>query len=396
MCIDKLATSPTARSAYLGFTAFGALWGTWGAALPAVRDATGVGEAQLGAALLCIGAGALPAMLLAGRAVDRFGGRVAGIALVLMAASGVAVATAAADLRSLAALLLLLGATSGAADVGVNTVAGATERAAGRPVLTRAHGVFSTAVVAGALVTGGLEAAGTPVGVAFALVVLVALVAARSLWTVRLTPAAGSSPPDAPAAGRAPSWALPLVGTGLVGALAFAVENAHQSWSAVFLADEISVAGGLTAAAPAVFAGVSALTRFAAGASGRLPPAPVLTGGAVAAAAGTLLLARSTTPVPALAGLALAAAGTSVLFPTLLREALRNIRPELRGRATSAVAATAYLGFVLGPVYVGALAGAAGLRTAVLGVAALAAVTAVLAWPVARWGGKSVARRTPG
>jgi MFS family permease len=106
-----------------------------------------------------------------------------------------------------------------------------------------------------------------------------------------------------------------------------------------------------------------------------------------------VLLARSSTVTAALAGLALAAAGTSVLFPTLLRESLRGVRPQVRGRATSAVATTAYLGFLLGPVLVGALADAAGLRTAVLGVAGLAAATAVLAWPVTRWAGRTAARR---
>src|SRR3954467_6373708 len=113
------------RPTYLAFAVFGSLWGAWGAALPAVRDAAGVSEGQLGTALLCIGAGALPAMLLTGRLVDRFGGRVVAVALTLVAGSGVAVATAATSAMSLSVLLLVLGATSGAADVGINAVAGA-------------------------------------------------------------------------------------------------------------------------------------------------------------------------------------------------------------------------------------------------------------------------------
>lgn len=381
---------PTPRPVYIAFAAFGGLWGTWGAALPGVRDAAGVSEGQLGAALLCIGLGALPAMLLAGRAVDRFGGRAVAIALVLMASTGVLVATVARSPGSLAALLLLLGATSGAADVGANAVAGEAERAAGRPVVTRAHGVFSTGVVASSLLTGGLEAAGLPVVVPFALVVVASLVAAGALWRIRLT--AGESEQRRVAAPRR-SRAMPLVVTGLIAALALAVENAHQSWGAVFLADELSVPGGVAALAPAVFAGVTAATRFVAGASERLPAGPLLTGGAVAAAAGSVLFASSSAPGTALAGLALAAVGTSVLFPTLLRESLRNVPAEMRGRSTSAVATTAYLGFVLGPVYVGTLADAAGLRAAILGVAGLAAVTALLAWPVARWAGRAAAGR---
>ncbi len=384
----------TRRPAYFAFAAFGALWGVWGAALPEVRDAAGVSEGELGRALLCIGAGALPAMLLTGRAVDRLGGRVVALALVLMASSGVAVATAATDGTSLALLLLALGATSGAADVGINAVAGAAERDTGRPVLTRAHAVFSTAVVVASLATGATGAAGLPVAVAFGLVLAAAVAAGASLWPVRLTTGTeASSPARDPGGAGTRSWVPPLVVAGLVGALALAVENAPQTWGAVFLADELSVAGGLTASAPAVFAAVSAVTRFAAGATDRLPAGLLLTGGGLAATAGSVLLARSSTVTDALAGLALAAAGTSVLFPTLLRESLRGVRPQVRGRATSAVATTAYLGFLLGPVLVGALADAAGLRTAVLGVAGLAAATAVLAWPVTRWAGRTAARR---
>jgi MFS family permease len=55
-----------------------------------------------------------------------------------------------------------------------------------------------------------------------------------------------------------------------------------------------------------------------------------------------------------------------------------------RGRATSGVATTAYLGFLLGPVYVGALADAVGLRGAMTGVAVLPGVFALLAPLVTR------------
>jgi MFS family permease len=51
---------------------------------------------------------------------------------------------------------------------------------------------------------------------------------------------------------------------------------------------------------------------------------------------------------------------------------------------TSAVATTSYLGFLLGPVYVGLLADAVGLRGAMVGVAVLVGAFALLAPAVAR------------
>ena len=54
----------------------------------------------------------------------------------------------------------------------------------------------------------------------------------------------------------------PLLLIGVLGALAFASENAQQSWSAVFAQNELHTGAGLTSVAPAVFAGTVALTRF--------------------------------------------------------------------------------------------------------------------------------------
>jgi predicted MFS family arabinose efflux permease len=177
---------------------------------------------------------------------------------------------------------------------------------------------------------------------------------------------------------------LPFIGVGIVGALGFAAENAHQSWSAIVLADELGATAGITALAPATFAAFAAVTRFAAGMLTRIPPRTLLVGGAGVALAGTLLVSAARTVPLALAGLAVAAVGTSVLFPTLLSRATRDVPPDRRGRATSAVATTSYLGFVLGPVYVGVLADAVGLRGAMVGVAVLVGVFALIAPAVTR------------
>src|ERR671917_1494648 len=80
------------RNAYAGFAVFGAFWGAWGASIPAIRDQAAVTDGQLGTALLFIGAGALPAMLLAGRAVDRWHERATALLLMALGGAGVAVA----------------------------------------------------------------------------------------------------------------------------------------------------------------------------------------------------------------------------------------------------------------------------------------------------------------
>jgi MFS family permease len=108
----------------------------------------------------------------------------------------------------------------------------------------------------------------------------------------------------------------------------------------------------------------------------------VLVVGALVAAAGATVLARAPSVPVALTGLVLAAAGTGALFPTLLSIVSRNVVESSRGRATSIVTVVAYLGFLLGPVYVGLWAAAAGLRGAMIAVAALGLVLAALTVPL--------------
>ena len=370
-------------ASHSSFAAFGLFWGTWGAALPALRDASQVGGAGLGTALLFVGLAGLPAMLLTGRAVDRHGARIAGPLLVALAVSGVLIAVLARDLPTLVVGMALVGAASGAADVAANALAGLAEQRSGGRVITVSHGVFSSAVVVGSLGTGALRATGAGVSTVFA--------AAGALMTVAGVVAflLGDGPPTASPARQdrrrhGLRLVLPFVAVGLVGALGFAAENAHQSWSAIILADELGAAVGITAIAPAIFALFAALTRFGVGFSTLIPTGVLLVGGAITGVLGTLIVSVGQNVPVVLGGLALAAIGTSVLYPTLLSRATRDVPADQRGRATSVVASTSYLGFVLGPVYVGLLSGAVGLRGAMVGVALLVAAFALLAPAVTR------------
>jgi len=374
--------------AFASFAVFGAFWGAWGASIPAIRDQAGVTEGQLGAALLFVGAGALPAMPLSGRAVDRWGLRATATLLALMGGTGLLVAAAARDFATLALALALVGAASGAADVAINTAAGSAQRASGRPVVTRAHATFSAAVVGTSLLTGALRGLDAPVVTPFVLVAGAAAAVAVALARAGLDPDRLSAAADRAGAPR-PGARLgvplaPLLVLGGLGALAFAVENAHQSWSALYLEAELAAGPAVAAAGPAVFAAVVAVTRFAsAGLAARRPTAVIVAGSGLAAA-GTAILAAAGGVPAGLTGLALAAAGIAALFPTLMSVLTATVPDERRGAATSVVTTVAYLGFLAGPVYAGTWAGAVGLPGAMLAVATLAAGLALLATPALR------------
>ncbi|MFB4303904.1 MFS transporter [Actinomadura sp. NTSP31] len=381
-------------STIVAFAAFGSFWGVWGASVPRVQRQADIGDGQLGLALLFVGAGALPAMLLVGRALDRWGLTVAGVVIAALGCAGVGMVLTAVSLERLCVGLVFVGATSGAADVAMNAVAGRAERIAGRPVITRAHGVFSSLVVLASLATGLASAASLPLAVPFAVVAFFSLLAGASLLKTLPAGATAQRHEPVPAADPAPSTGRgigPFLLIGALGALGFASENAHQSWSAVFAHDELHSGAGLSAVAPAVFAGTVAITRFSVGGLKASHARTVLLAGAAAAAAGAVLIAAAPTLLVAGLGLAVAAAGTAVLFPTLLGIVSRNVDESRRGRATSVVTTVSYLGFLVGPVYVGIWADAVGLRGAMVAVAALAvalfALTPVLL-PLSGFGGR--------
>jgi MFS family permease len=380
--------TPTPLTAYAGFAAFGGFWGVWGASVPAVREQAGLSDGQLGTALLLVGAGALPAMLLTGPAVDRWGHRLTAFLLMALGAAGVAVAHTGQGFISLSVGLAVIGATSGAADVAINATAGSAERASRRPVVARAHGVFSAGVVVASLVTGALRSSGATVAVPFQLVATAAgaagIIAFTTVRNGSHGPRPTANPEPAEHPWRPPAGKLrlqPLVVLGGLGAVAFAVENAHQTWSAVYLGDVQSAGPALAAAGPAIFAAVAALTRFATAPLSTTYTTAVLITGATAAAAGAAVEATAPNAPIALGGIGLAAAGTAVLYPTLLSLVAGQVDESTRGAATSVVSTIAYLGFLAGPIYVGHWAAAIGLPGAMAAVAALAACLALVTGP---------------
>src|SRR4051812_6217840 len=125
----------------IGFAAFGAFWGSWGAVLPGVRVASSADDAALGLALLMVGVGALGSMRVTGGLIDRFGGPVLPVTVAAFGVAAVLPALARTPL-ALGAALLVVGACSGAVDVAINA-AGSAEEARSGPLLNLAHAAFS-------------------------------------------------------------------------------------------------------------------------------------------------------------------------------------------------------------------------------------------------------------
>jgi MFS family permease len=384
--------------------------------LPEVRDSLGLSNAALGGALGAAPAGALAAGWLAPMLIRRFGSaRLASLGLVGLAATlfGVALAD---RWVVLAAVLLTMGAFDGVIDVAQNAHGFRVQRRYGRSIINAFHGMWSIGAVAGGL--SGAAAAGLDIGLAwhfgavavvFSAVALGALVHllpgpedTERVHTEAATPpaAAPSVVPDAAPEG-APVGAvtvrrpvLVLIALGVLSVAAAAVEDAGASWSAIYLRDEL--------AAGAALAGLGFVAMQAAMTVGRLTGDRVVERfgqSQVARAGGALIVAGMGVAllVPSVAltlvGFAAAGLGVATLVPAAMHAAdeLPGLPP---GVGLTAVSWTLRVGFLASPPVVGAIADAASLRVALVGVPLAGLVVALLARTL-RAGETDEASRSP-
>ena len=130
----------------------GALLGIWASRIPTIRDAQGLDKSQFGLLLLVMAVGALLSFPIAGRLADRFGAvLLTRILAVLYAASLVCIAVVPVSVLALGVAMFFFGATHGAMDVTMNSWATEVEKAAGRPIMSSFHALWSVGTGLGAL-----------------------------------------------------------------------------------------------------------------------------------------------------------------------------------------------------------------------------------------------------
>jgi MFS family permease len=373
------APSPPARAErrglLLAFAAFGAFWGAWAATLPDLRAQAGISDGQLGLALGAVAVAALPSMPFAGRLMDRHGARrLLPPALLLFAASTVLPAFA-TSLLPLVLALLVLGATTGALDVFVNTATATWERLESRRLMAGGHGCFSLGVLTASVCAGVARDLGAgPRTVLGAALVVVTAVALTQPSYRELADAA-----PAPAPGRRFRVAPVLLVLGLLTASAFLVEDAVTSWSALHLERSLDAPPWVGGLGPGLFAGSMAIGRFGVQLLARPGTDALVVGlGGAGTTVGVLLLALAPSTPLALLGATVAGLGVSVLAPTLFSAVGARSAPGRAGADLALVTALGYAGFVAGPPLIGLLSALSSLPTALALLALLPTALAVV------------------
>jgi predicted MFS family arabinose efflux permease len=359
--IHSAAPGPAAQvSTRIVFFIAGFGLSAWAPLVPYAQARTGLGDGPLGLLLLCLGAGSIVTMPLAGALAARFGcRRVLAAATALVCATLPLLATLSHP-GLLAVALFVFGAGVGALDCTVNIQAIVVERASGRAMMSGFHGLFSVGGIAGA---GGvsllLMLGASPIAASLAVVAIMAIAIAR---------AAPNLLSGGVAAGG-PSFALPRGVVLFIGVLCFIVfltEGAALDWSGIFLTAFRRVDPAYAGFAYAAFAATMTIGRLAGDAVVRRVGAARIVGlGAAIAAAGLALATLGPSWIASLVGYALVGAGCSNIVPVLYTAVGRQ-RSMPEHLAVPAITTLGYSGILAGPATIGFIAQAAGLPTALL------------------------------
>ena len=357
--------SPQAHATRVAFFIAGFGMAAWAPLVPFAKERSGIQEGGLGLLLLCLGAGSIIAMPLAGFLTSRVGCRRVLILSVLVACATLPMLAEVSSLFWLGLALFFFGAGIGSLDCAMNIQAIILERSSGRKMMSGFHGLFSLGGVVGAggvsgLLSMGMSPWNATLTVVATIVVLLAL----------------SAPYFLPYGGRSsgPAFALARGGVLFIGVLCFILfltEGAVLDWSAVFLADVRGMSPSQAGFGYAAFAATMTVGRLTGDRFvGRFGPWVTVIGGSLVAAAGLALATLIPSWPVALLGYALVGAGCSNIVPVLFSLAgKQDEMPE--SIAVPAITTMGYAGVLLGPALIGFVAHATNLATALMILAAM-------------------------
>jgi predicted MFS family arabinose efflux permease len=332
----------------------------WAPLVPFAKIRANIDDGLLGLLLLCLGAGSIVAMPLAGAIAARLGCRlVIALSTVLICLALPFLATV-STVPQLVVSLLAFGAGIGSLDVAMNIQAIIVERASGRTMMSGFHGLFSLGGIAGAAgITILLGAGASPLTAVLCIVVGIAV--ALVLSASHLLPYGSKN--------EGPAFAIPHGIVLFIGALCFILfltEGAVLDWSAVFLTSVRGMDASHAGLGYAAFAFTMTIGRLTGDrVVRRVGPIRIVILGALCAAGGIALATLIPSWQMALLGYALVGVGCSNIVPVLFSSVGRQtVMPE--NVAVPAITTLGYAGILVGPAAIGFVSHCTNLQTAFL------------------------------
>ncbi len=347
---------------------------SWAPLVPLLRERLAIGEDILGLLLLCIGIGSLLTMPLSGAAAVRLGCRKVLTFACISFAVLLFLLSQVGEILLAIPILLLFGAIMGCIDVVANVQAVIVEKASGKRLMSGMHALWSV----GGFVGAGLF--GVWVGMLKLTPEVSTLIAAGIMTAVTVFFARFLLPYGGDAGGK--MLALPkgiVAYVGIIACIAFLGEGAIMDWSGVFLTTvrgfDMSMAGmGFT-----VFSAAMLVMRLVGDTLvQKLGQKAIVLGGSVLAFMGFLAVIFAPVTWLLYAGFFAIGVGSANVVPVFF-SLLGKQQDMPIGLAVPAVSTLGYLGILMGPAAIGALAHATSLYAAFGLLAGLVALQFVIA-----------------
>ncbi|MCG7381316.1 MFS transporter [Paenibacillus sp. ACRRY] len=361
---------------FLLFALPGLSFASWVARTPAVRDTLNVSTAEMGMIIFALSIGSLTGLLTAGSVIARQGARLVIVISSLMIVIGFVVIGIGASIQVMSIVmtgLLLFGCGFGAAEVGLNMEGSAVEKALNKVLLPAFHGFFSVGTLAGAVIGIGAEAIELPIIIHFSILALFITVILLSCF--RFLPEVtgketiqASSQKGTGVKMQLKVWTEKrtlLIGVMVLG-MAFA-EGSANDWLPLIMVDGHGVNALTGSLIYGLFVTAMTLGRFSGGwVLNRYGRVRVLTGCAVSAILGLILVIWGQHYILAAIGVLLWGLGASLGFPVGLSAA--GDEPEGAAARVGAVATSGYIASLVGPPFLGFLGEHFGLLNAMIAV----------------------------
>ncbi len=358
------------------FGALGFSYGTWTSRLPAIKGNLGLSTSQVSLVLLFAALGAIFSFPVTAAALHRLGSRGASLLAGGLLAAGLVAFGLAPNGVWACAIMCVYGVLASTMDVAMNAQGVEVERATSQPVMSRLHAVFSLGTMAGAFFASCITTVTTSVPLHFAVAALVVLAAV-------FLPRGGLIADAKPIEGGTRSFALPRGAALLIGAMAFLgmiVEGSMVDWSTLYLKERAAASQQVAPLGIASLQGAMLVTRwFGDRARTRWGARRLLFAGSLLAGASLAVALVLGGVAPALVGFGLFGIGVATVSPCVYAAGARE-----GGVALAAVMTLGSLGFLVGPLVIGAVSQATNLSWGMAVVATAAFVLAGLSRKV-RW-----------
>lgn len=358
------------------FLNLGFIAGVWGVHVPSIKAHFALDERSLSLVLLSMSTGSLLSLLLAGRVIARLGARNASVVTGMLFCAGIGSSLLMPGVVTLCLALGCMGAGESLYDVAINTEGTMLETLSGRAVMSGFHGMFSLGAMGGAAASAAMLRAGLPpttqlIGVAIVIAVVLT-VASRGMLEVH--PPAESSQLHF----TWPHGVLLVIGILILcGMLA---EGVMYNWSVLYVQQELHTPQERAALAYVAFAGATAAMRFLGDAvRARVSERTMLLTGTLLSASAMTLVLLVARPWVAMLGFGLVGIGLATVVPILYNAATR-VPGFSRAAAIASVSSIGYLGFMIGPPIIGAIAHATSLTIA-MSTLTVAAIILALGTP---------------